>query len=239
MTDLVVTSAVGDLAELHQLCREGRLYEVEAWIRKGRPLQLTPEAERSQHYKSALQIALETGQHSLSLLLLRSGYRPDLEGDSPFDAALRNRRTDLIDLLFDFGVDPHQVSLWALFGTYDRTLFGALPGRGCGSDQRLGIGGDAGQSHLEQAVVQFCQEEQTGDIRGTDAAGHGADGARPPEESSAPIGFVQTKGGPDIPALRRARLKPAPRLDLRKSIRKGFFRYLGVASCLCSEPISF
>ena len=74
----MMTSAVEDLAELHRLCREGRLYEVEAWIERGRPLQLAPEAERGQHDKSAFDVALATGQHSLCFVLLRSEYQPIL-----------------------------------------------------------------------------------------------------------------------------------------------------------------
>src|SRR5438067_2329873 len=34
------TTAPEDLTELHRLCREGRLYDVERWIRAGRPLQI-------------------------------------------------------------------------------------------------------------------------------------------------------------------------------------------------------
>jgi len=33
-----------DLQPLHQLCREGRLYDVERWIADGKSLQLAPEA---------------------------------------------------------------------------------------------------------------------------------------------------------------------------------------------------
>ncbi len=38
--------AVDDVRELKQLCRSGRLYDVEAWIRDGKPMQLPPEAQR-------------------------------------------------------------------------------------------------------------------------------------------------------------------------------------------------
>ncbi|SRR6266487_789151 len=58
-----------DLRDLHQLCREGRLYDVERWVAEGRPLQLAPTAIlKGTRPKTALQIALETGQHSLGRL---------------------------------------------------------------------------------------------------------------------------------------------------------------------------
>ena len=65
---------------LRQLCREGSLYDVERWIADGKPLQLAPEAiGKGTRPKTALQIALETGQHSLASLLLKSGYRRELD----------------------------------------------------------------------------------------------------------------------------------------------------------------
>ena len=49
-----------DVRPLHQLCREGRFYDVERWIADGKPLQLTPEAvPKGTRPKTALQIALD------------------------------------------------------------------------------------------------------------------------------------------------------------------------------------
>src|SRR4029453_13766521 len=82
-----------DLRPLHQLCREGRLYEVERWIAEGKPLQLAQEAiHKSARPKTALEIALETGQHSLVSALLKSRYRLELERDRPPDPALQKAR---------------------------------------------------------------------------------------------------------------------------------------------------
>ena len=38
------TTDPDELAELHRLCREGRLYDVERWIRAGKPLQMAEDA---------------------------------------------------------------------------------------------------------------------------------------------------------------------------------------------------
>ena len=100
-----------ELQELNTLCQEGRI------------LQLPPEEARRSRSRSALEILLDTGQHSLCLLLLRSGYRPNDERRSPFDVALKKRRRDLVELLFEFGADPHRVDLWALYDSYDNRLF--------------------------------------------------------------------------------------------------------------------
>jgi ankyrin repeat protein len=55
-----------DAKELVRLCRAGRLYEVEAWIRAGRPLTVPREVRTT-----PLDVALGTGFHSLIELLLR------------------------------------------------------------------------------------------------------------------------------------------------------------------------
>ena len=63
------------LTELHRLCREGRLYDVERWIQAGRPLQTAADTTaRQRRAPSALEIALDTGNHALVALLLCNGY---------------------------------------------------------------------------------------------------------------------------------------------------------------------
>lgn len=113
---------VEELSKLHAICRDGRLYDVELWIAQGRPLQLA-RGTSSGRATSALQIAIESGNHSLVLLLLTSGYDANHEINNPLDLALRARRFDLVTLLLEWGADPHQVDLDDLFGTYNSELF--------------------------------------------------------------------------------------------------------------------
>lgn len=118
------TSNAEALKELHQLCKESRLYEVERWIQAGKPLQLEdPSLVSRRHFNFALEIALEREDHALTVLLLCNGYDPNLEEYSPLDAALQSGRMDLLDLLLDWGADPNDVDLAELFDTYDSDLF--------------------------------------------------------------------------------------------------------------------
>jgi hypothetical protein len=114
------TTKPEELAELHSLCRDGRLYDVERWISHGRPLQVVGGRGRQ---TSTLEIALEAGNHSLVLLLLSNGYDANQELGSPLDLPLRVRRFDLVQLLLFWGADPHRVDLDELFGTYRSDLF--------------------------------------------------------------------------------------------------------------------
>ena len=42
-----LTSSPEDLADFHHLCLQGRIYEVEDWIRQDHPLQLEPGVNQS------------------------------------------------------------------------------------------------------------------------------------------------------------------------------------------------
>ena len=126
------TEHASELEELHRFCKAGHLYDVERWIRAGRPLQLTPDRLVSirGRYQSALEIALERRDHSLVLLLLANGYDLSAERESPLDRALLTRRRDLLDLLLDWGDDPQSVDLELLCDTYDSELYERFRGLG-------------------------------------------------------------------------------------------------------------
>ena len=61
-----------DPKELVQLCRAGRLYEIEKWIAAGKPLDVP--AAKNRKSKTLLQIAVETGFHSLVELIARHDW---------------------------------------------------------------------------------------------------------------------------------------------------------------------
>src|SRR5262249_8423807 len=107
-----------------RLCREGRLYDVERWIQAGLPLQVAQGTRvKGRHLTSALEIALESRNHALVLLLLCNGYDQNIEANCSLDLALRARRWDFVEMLLEWGADPHQVSLNDLFDTYRTELF--------------------------------------------------------------------------------------------------------------------
>ena len=73
---------------------------------------MTPEAlPKGARPKTALQITLQTGQHSLATFLLQNGYRLEHERYEPLDLVLRSRRWDLFDLPLDLGGDIRSVDV--------------------------------------------------------------------------------------------------------------------------------
>lgn len=159
-----LAQSLEDLRSLHQFCREGRLYEVERWIAEGKPLQLTPEViPKSARPKTALQIALETGQHSLASLLLRSGYRLELERYRPLDLVLQTRRWDLFDLLLESGGDLKSVDVYTVLNTYNVKLYERFRAAGYDLTERHEMGSILGHGTSNRPLLGFLKRHRTED----------------------------------------------------------------------------
>ena len=80
-------------------CRTGRLYEIEKWITSGKSLKVDPNSK-----KKPIQIAIESGFHSLVELLLRHESSQDVKNQA-LSLALSEKRLDLIQLLVNYGAE--------------------------------------------------------------------------------------------------------------------------------------
>lgn len=153
-----------DIRALHRMCRDGRLYDVERWIAKGRPLQLAPNAiPKGTRPKTALQIAVETGQHSLAFLLLSSGYRLELERVAPLDSALRGRRWDLVDLLLEWAADLKSASVYTVLNTYNVELYERFRAAGYDLTEGHEMGVILGHGTRNRPLLGFIKRHRTED----------------------------------------------------------------------------
>ena len=153
-----------DLRPLHELCRDGHLYEIDRWIADGKPLQLAPEANRKgTRPKTALEIALRTGQHSLAFLLLKSGYRLELERYSPLDVVLQSRRWDLFELLLEWGGDLKSVDLYSLLNTYNTELYERFRAAGYDLTERHELGSVLGHGTSNRPLFGFAKRHRIED----------------------------------------------------------------------------
>ncbi len=89
-----------DQSELMMLCRAGRLFAVEEWIRSGKRIQPEPGF----YSRTPFGAAVATGFHSLIEVLLRAGVDQQ-EKDHALRTALDSNRLDLIELLAEYGAD--------------------------------------------------------------------------------------------------------------------------------------
>ena len=91
---MAVLLSVTEGKELIRLCADGRLYQIEAWIRAGKSLVVPPEVR-----KKPLAVAISTGFHSLVELLLRHEESQEAKNEcTPACAVLESpgiRRTRL------------------------------------------------------------------------------------------------------------------------------------------------
>lgn len=110
------------VAELARLCREGRIYAIEAWIMSGKPLYATTLITRGRAHESALKIAIDSRQYDLALLLLCNGFPADPPGERLLSSALSEKRV-FVELLLTWGADPRGVDAYDVLDTYDSALY--------------------------------------------------------------------------------------------------------------------
>jgi ankyrin repeat protein len=100
MSKMAETTLANDAKELLSLCRAGRLYDVEKWIAEGKSLELP--ASKNRKNKSLLQVAVETGFHSLVELIAKHD-KCESSQSAALEAAASIRRLDLVELLLANG----------------------------------------------------------------------------------------------------------------------------------------
>ena len=92
----------------------GQLFEVQEWIRQGKPIALAEDVvSRSKHHHPLL-VALSSGFHSMVELLLQAGAPTSHRGNSALAFAIEMGRPDLVKLLLKHGADASKVPMWSV-----------------------------------------------------------------------------------------------------------------------------
>jgi hypothetical protein len=112
--------ALDEIRPLVELCKAGKLFEVQAWIASGKPVNPPPPPSKGNRSKTPLEIAIDRGFHSLVEVLLQGGAAFETEGwNCPINTALRMRRFDMVKLLVEHGCNPQLVRMAEVFDTWD------------------------------------------------------------------------------------------------------------------------
>jgi hypothetical protein len=114
------SGVANDAKELVGLCRAGRLYEIEKWIADGRSIDISEAVRRGRH-RSLLEIAVETGFHSLAEIIAKHETRESAKAAALSDA-VSLRRLDLVELLLANGADIKAVPLADVLLTWEPKL---------------------------------------------------------------------------------------------------------------------
>ena len=124
------------IAPLIELCKAGRLFEVQEWIAAGKPVNPPPIPTKGNRARSPLEISIERGFHSLVQVLLRAGAVQQPQGyDCPMNRALRARRLDIAQLFVEHGFDPRLVDMKEVFATWDPQIMAYFIERGADIQQ--------------------------------------------------------------------------------------------------------
>jgi ankyrin repeat protein len=119
------------LAPLLELCKVGRLFDVQTWIRAGKPVNLPSGPGKGTRPHLPLEFAIDRGFHSLVQVLLEGGALQEPEGyNCPMNRALRLRRFDIVQLLVEHGFDCTEVDLREVFASWDPQIMEYFIDRG-------------------------------------------------------------------------------------------------------------
>jgi len=115
------TESYDEIKPLNELCKAGKLFEVQDWLKDGRPVNVK-QPEKGNRRRSPLEIAIERGFHSLVQVLLEAGA---VTADNRYNAledAVDKKRLDIIKLLIVHGANLKSVDMFNVFLTWDPAI---------------------------------------------------------------------------------------------------------------------
>ena len=110
------TLSTTEAKHLLRLCKIGKLFEVQNWIASGNSLCIPADLKTT-----PLEVALDTGFHSLVELLVRNETSQDLK-NLALQQAVSLKRLDFIELLVSRGADISSVPFVELLLLWDPTI---------------------------------------------------------------------------------------------------------------------
>jgi len=110
------TLSIEDSKHLLRLCKAGRLFDLQRWIDDGNSL-VVPANVRA----TPLEVALDTGFHSLIELLLRKETNQDLKNRA-LRKAVSLKRLDFIELLVSNGAEITSVEFRSVLEVWEPTI---------------------------------------------------------------------------------------------------------------------
>jgi len=107
---------VEEAKSLIDLCRDGKLYDIEKWIDSGKSIQVPPLCK-----KTPLHVALDLGFHSLVELLVRNEQSQEVKNQA-LAQAVSTRRLELLQLLASHGAEIKSIPLADVLLTWEPSM---------------------------------------------------------------------------------------------------------------------
>lgn len=111
--------ASDELDPLRQMCKEGRLFDVQEWIKAGHPVVLKNLPPPGRRRMAPMLIAIDRGFHSLVQVLLEGGVPVKAEDYHALHYAVQTKRKDIVSLLIAHGAKVEEVSMQTVMNTWD------------------------------------------------------------------------------------------------------------------------
>lgn len=170
------TLSLEESRELLDLCKAGRLYQVEEWIRQGKSIRVHPKSR-----DEPLHATLRKGFFSLIELLARHTHSQQMKDDVLLQA-VRRQQFDVVKMLIEQGANPKSVPFSDVICAWDPAMMRFFMSKGCdpfkedsfarglsyGIRTALGFYMDCKRDHPEQAddlqrqldmaLSLFCRE---------------------------------------------------------------------------------
>lgn len=108
--------SITDAKHLLQLCKLGKLFEVEEWIASGKSLCIPTDLR-----VTPLEVAVDSGFHSFVELLVRAESSAQVKNRA-FRRALSHKRLDLIELLASYGAEISSVPFIEVLMLWDPAI---------------------------------------------------------------------------------------------------------------------
>ncbi|MCA9670671.1 MAG: hypothetical protein KC503_33975 [Myxococcales bacterium] len=148
-------TSLDELDELVQLCRQGKLFEVQAWVSSGKPIAMPENTPSRSHRRNPLRVAMNAGFHSLVEVLLDAGA-PRVEGNyNALQHAVDLRRPDLAELLFSHGAAANEVSMRWVLGEWNPEMI----------DLFISHGGSLHEDHAVAHALMDCIRPAIGVVK--------------------------------------------------------------------------
>ncbi len=119
-----------EIRPLIALIKEGKLFDVQAWIAAGKPVNPPRPPQKGPWARPPLKYAIDTGFHSLVEVLLKAGAEIETSRFSALDHALWGRHCEIAKLLVEHGANVQDTDMSAVFYTWQPDLMEFFIARG-------------------------------------------------------------------------------------------------------------
>jgi len=114
--------SIEELEPVLAMCRGGRVFELQEWVRAGRPVALPVDVSARFARRNPIRVASDAGFHTIVQILLEAGASVRHGNYVALEHSVSLRRADVAELLIEHGASVHDVSMRHVIETWDPAI---------------------------------------------------------------------------------------------------------------------